>query len=178
VDGITKTRRNVAVALGSNVGDRRATLIAATEALRPLIDDLRSSSFFDTPYIGAEVQPSVLNAAVVGTTRLSAHALLDRLLAVEQSFGRTRPYGGAPRTLDLDLILYGDSVIDEPGLVVPHPRFRERLFVLEPLAEIAADWNDPVTGQSVGELLRVARDVAASARTAEAARTHRQRPIN
>ena len=65
-----------------------------------------------------------------------------------------RPYPGAPRTLDLDLILYGDSVLDEPGLIVPHPRFRERRFVLEPLAEIAPDWVDPVTGKSVAELLK------------------------
>ena len=94
----------------------------------------------------------MLNAAVVGVTSLDAHALLERLLAIEQDFGRTRPYGGAPRTLDLDLILYGDAVIDEPGLVVPHPRFRERRFVLEPLAEIAPDWIDPVTGRTMSEL--------------------------
>ena len=146
-------RRKIAVALGSNVGDRRATLNSAIETLRPIIRKLRASSFYDTPYIGSEVQPSVLNGAVVGTTDLDAHTLLERLLAIEQDFGRTRPYGGAPRTLDLDLILYGDEVIDEPGLIVPHPRFRERRFVLEPLAEIAAEWRDPVTGRTVEDLL-------------------------
>ena len=71
---------------------------------------------------------------------------------MEQEFGRTRPYGGAPRTLDLDLILYGDEMIDEPGLIVPHPRFRERRFVLEPLAQVAPDWRDPVTGKTVSQL--------------------------
>ena len=149
MDGI-----NVALALGSNVGDRRATLTSALGALAPWVHDLHASSFYDTPYIGTEIQPSVLNAAVIGVSSLDAHALLERLLAIEHDFGRTRPYGGAPRTLDLDLILYGDAVIDEPGLVVPHPRFRERRFVLEPLAEIAPGWRDPVTGHSIDELLR------------------------
>ena len=148
MDGI-----KTAIALGSNVGDRHATLNAAIEALRPLVHNLRVSSFFDTPYVGTEVQEPVLNGAAVGTSSLSARSLLERLLAIEHDFGRTRPYGGAPRTLDLDLILYGDAVIDEPGLVVPHPRFRERRFVLEPLAEIAPDWIDPVTGRTMAELL-------------------------
>ena len=144
----------VGIALGSNVGDRHATLNAAIEALRPWVRNLRASSFYDTPYVGTDVQPSVLNGAAIGVTSRSARALLERLLAIERDFGRTRPYGGAPRTLDLDLILYGDAVIDEPGLVVPHPRFRERRFVLEPLAEIAPDWTDPVTGRTISDLLR------------------------
>ena len=144
----------VAIALGSNVGDRYTVLTSAIEALTPWVKGLRSSSFHDTPYVGDDVQPNVLNAVVVGVSSLGAHALLERLLAIELEFGRTRPYGGAPRTLDLDLILYGDAIIDEPGLQVPHPRFRERRFVLEPLAEIAGDWRDPVSGRSINELLR------------------------
>ena len=96
-----------------------------------------------------------LNAAATGESALSARGALDALLSVEQQLGRERPYGGAPRTIDLDLILYGDSVIDAPGLTVPHPRFRERRFVLEPLAEIAPDWTDPVTGKTIRELLDV-----------------------
>ena len=98
-------------------------------------------------------QPMFLNAAATGESMLSAPALLDVLLVVEQRFGRERPYVRAPRTIDLDLILYGDEVIRTEGLTVPHPRFRERRFVLEPLAEIAADWIDPVTGKTIGELL-------------------------
>jgi len=90
----------------------------------------------------------------VGETSLSARELLDLLLATEQALGRERPFPGAPRTLDLDLILYGQAVLDEPGLIVPHPRFRERRFVLEPLAEVAAGWRDPVTGKTVEELMR------------------------
>lgn len=154
MDGVNAAGVEVAIALGSNVGDRRATLNSALEALRPWVRNLRASSFHDTPYVGTDVQPSVLNGVVIGVTALEPQALLERLLAIEQDFGRTRPYGGAPRTLDLDLILYGNSVIDEPGLVVPHPRFRERRFVLEPLAEIAPDRVDPVSGRTMAELLR------------------------
>ena len=93
-------------------------------------------------------------ALTAGAATLAPRALLDELLAIERDFGRQRPYAGAPRTLDLDLILYGDDVVDEPGLQVPHPRFRDRFFVLGPLAEIAPAMIDPVSGLRVGELLR------------------------
>ncbi len=94
---------------------------------------------------------------VVGETDLPARHLLDRLLEVERQDGRVRPEPGAARTLDLDLIFYGDQRVAEPGLVVPHPRFRERLFVLEPLAELAPDWIDPVSGEAVSALLERAK---------------------
>ena len=146
----------VAIALGSNLGDREDYLRSALDALRSSIDRLRVSTFHDTAPVGVGPQPTFLNAAAVGETSISARALLDTLLAVERDLGRERPFPGAPRTLDLDLILYGDAIIDEaPSLIVPHPRFRERRFVLEPLAEIAPDWRDPITGQTVEELLRL-----------------------
>ena len=144
----------VAIALGSNLGDRERNLRDALRALAPSIGALRVSSFHDTAPVGVGPQPQFLNAAAVGETALSPRALLDLLLATEQAFGRERPYPGAPRTLDLDVILYGDQIIDEPGLIVPHPRFRERRFVLEPLAEVAAGWRDPVTRKTIEELLR------------------------
>ena len=148
----------VAIALGSNLGDREAHLRTALEALVPAFSNLRISSFYETDPVDVPgSQPMFLNAAATGESALSARGALDALLSVEQQLGRERPYGGAPRTIDLDLILYGDSVIDAPGLTVPHPRFRERRFVLAPLAEIASDWIDPVTGKTIRELLDVLR---------------------
>ena len=145
----------VAIALGSNLGDRERYLRSAIAALQPSIQQLRVSTFHDTAPVGVGPQPTFLNAMAVGETSLTAQALLDTLLAIERDLGRERPFPGAPRTLDLDLILYDEAIIDEaPSLIVPHPRFRERRFVLEPLAEIAPDWRDPVTGQTVEELLR------------------------
>jgi 2-amino-4-hydroxy-6-hydroxymethyldihydropteridine diphosphokinase len=143
----------VAVALGSNLGDREGALQRAVSALGALLDGLQVSSWHATAPVGVDPQPDFLNGAATGDASLDARNLLNRLLGIERDCGRERPFPGAPRTLDLDLILYGDAIIDEPGLVVPHPRFRERLFVLAPLAEIAADWVDPVTGKTVGELL-------------------------
>jgi 2-amino-4-hydroxy-6-hydroxymethyldihydropteridine diphosphokinase len=144
-----------AIALGSNVGDRRAHLDFAVSRLRNLLDHLKVSRYYETEPAGAPgLQALYLNAAAMGRTTQSARALLDELLNIERERRRERPFVNAPRTLDLDLILFGDAVIDEPGLVVPHPRFRERRFVLEPLAEISPEPVDPVTGLTIGDLLK------------------------
>ena len=143
-----------AVALGSNLGDRVSHLDYAVARLKMLLGGVRVSSYVDTEPVGAvEPQPRYLNAAAVGTTAISPRDLLGRLLAIEQEHGRERSYPNAPRTLDLDLIVMGDLIVDEPGLTIPHPRFRERRFVLEPLAEIAPDLRDPVSGQAISQLL-------------------------
>ena len=150
----------VAIALGSNLGDREAHLRGAVAALSPLLDELRVSRFIETDPVGVGEQPPFLNAALVGRTTLSAGELLRLLLEVEVRFGRTRSSPGAARTLDLDLIFFGDARIEEPRLSVPHPRFRDRLFVLEPLAEVAASLRDPVTGLSVADVLARRRGTA------------------
>ncbi len=147
--------RRIAVAFGSNLGDRRGTILAAAEDVGRLLSNFTLSSLIETLPVGSglEHDPSYLNAVGVGVSDASARELLAELMAIEHATGRTRPYPGAPRVLDLDLILAGDDVIDEPGLQVPHPRFRERSFVLEPLAQIAPDLRDPVTGLTMGELV-------------------------
>jgi 2-amino-4-hydroxy-6-hydroxymethyldihydropteridine diphosphokinase len=144
----------VAIALGSNLGDRAAHLDYAVARLREFIHQLDVSSYLETAPVGITgPQPLYLNAAAAGATSLDAQAVLVRLLAIEAERGRSRPARNAPRTLDLDLILFGSAIVNEPGLVVPHPRFRERRFVLAPLAEVAPDLIDPVTGRSVAALL-------------------------
>jgi 2-amino-4-hydroxy-6-hydroxymethyldihydropteridine diphosphokinase len=144
----------VALALGSNLGDRRAHLNWAVDRLAAHLTDLRLSSILETePVDVPDPQPPYLNAVVVGKTDLSPDMLMQKLLDLEREQGRTRPALRAPRTLDLDLILYGDLILNTPALTVPHPRFRDRRFVLAPLAELAPDWRDPVTGNSIAALL-------------------------
>lgn len=144
----------MAVALGSNLGDRQALLTEAVARLSPLLEGLRVSTFHETAPVGVPgPQPHYLNAVAVGTTTRTPRELLDALMAIERALGRTRPHHAAPRTIDLDLILYGGAVVDEPGLTLPHPRFRERAFVLGPLCEVAPDMIDPVTGTPARTLL-------------------------
>ena len=137
------------VALGANLGDAVAALQQAAAALAqlPLTRLLQASSLYKTAPIdtdsGGETPApggDYFNAVVALETGLSAPALLDQLQQLEQQAGRERPYRNAPRTLDLDLLLYGSACIDSPRLTVPHPRMRQRAFVLVPLAEIAPGW--------------------------------------
>lgn len=148
----------VAVALGSNLGDRVAHLTWALGALGAVLTDLRHSPLSNTAPQGVpDPQPDYLNAVAVGDTTLGPRALLECLLQFEVARGRVRPGVRAARTLDLDLILYGNRIIDEPGLQVPHARFRERDFVLGPLAALAPRWRDPVGGQTLAALWRTRR---------------------
>jgi 2-amino-4-hydroxy-6-hydroxymethyldihydropteridine diphosphokinase len=141
------------IGLGSNLGERKGNLRAALARLAEL-GDVRASSFRETDPVGVTDQPRFLNAAAELSTDLSARELLDALLAIERDLGRDRSLEErwGPRTLDLDLLVYGDQAIDEPGLTVPHPRLAERLFVLEPLDELAPGLVLP-DGTAIGDLL-------------------------
>ncbi len=150
------------VGLGGNVGDAAATLREAIAALDALPETrlLRASRLYRTPAWGHREQADFVNAAARLETRLDARGLLDALLEVERQFGRDRGEAHerwGPRTLDLDLLLFGEAVIDEPGLRVPHPHLHERAFALVPLAEIAPDAAIP----GRGTVRSVAADVAA-----------------
>src|SRR5262245_27329745 len=143
------------IALGSNLGDRQAFVRQALEALvQAGVQVHRVSTFHETAPVGGPAgQGPYLNAAAEIETDLSPRSLLDLLLKIEHSLGRVRRERYGPRTLDLDVLLYGDQVIHEPGLEVPHPRMHERRFVLAPLAGIAPEVLHPVLRRSVRELL-------------------------
>ena len=147
--------RRVAVALGSNVGDRVAHLAHAVDRLTTLLSDVVVSTFVETVPDHDPDDPLFLNGALVGTTEEFPERLLTTLLAIERERGRVRHHPGAPRTLDLDLVLVGDLRVDSSTLRLPHPRFRSRCFVLDPLADIAPVLVDPVTGRSMRELLEL-----------------------
>jgi 2-amino-4-hydroxy-6-hydroxymethyldihydropteridine diphosphokinase len=149
------SRPVVVVAFGSNLGDRERQIRAAARKVAEFLSDFRLSSIIETAPVGAALEhdPPFLNAIGVGQSTLPPQALLERLQAVERAAGRTRPYRGAPRTIDLDLILTGDAMVNEEGLQVPHPRFRERRFVLQPLVELEPNLKDPATGRTMRELL-------------------------
>ena len=142
------------MALGSNLGSRESHLEHAVARLRETLSELQVSRFLETAPEGVpDQQPPFLNGAAVGYSGDDPRVLLDTLQMIELERGRERPFAGAARTLDLDLVLVGDLVVNAPPLILPHPRFRTRRFVLEPLAEVAPDIVDPVTGRTIRELL-------------------------
>jgi 2-amino-4-hydroxy-6-hydroxymethyldihydropteridine diphosphokinase len=142
-----------AIGLGSNLGDSRALLEGAIARLSrsPGIRIEKTSRLYRTAAIGPP-QPDYLNACALLRVKLSPLALLKTLLTIEAEFGRVRSRRWGPRTLDLDLLLYDDVILETPELQLPHPRFRERAFVLVPLAEIAPDRLDPVSGKTIARL--------------------------
>ncbi len=158
------------VALGSNLGDRAKHLRAALRGLsvHPAVRVCAVSSLYETDPVGPPPQGPYFNLVAELRTRLAPEALLALFHDLEAAEGRER--GAArnrARTLDLDLLLYGERQLTSPRLVVPHPRLHERAFVLEPLAEIAPDWVHPVLGVSLAELAAVVRDPAAVRRVPE-----------
>lgn len=146
------------VALGANLDDPVAHVCAAVDALRRLPQSrlLRTSSLYRTAPVGIHGQPDFINAVAALETSLTPHALLDALFAIEADFGRRRDYYHAPRTLDLDLLLFDDCRIDTPQLRLPHPRLHLRAFVLYPLAELAPDLQLPGRGSIAAWLPAVA----------------------
>jgi len=144
-----------AIALGSNLGNSRATLEAALNAIKqtPGITLKAHSSWYKTAPIGPS-QPDYLNGCALLEVRLSPHELLKTLNNIEDEFGRVRQERWGPRTLDLDVLLFGNLILDTPDLQVPHPRMTERAFVLVPLAEIASEWIEPVSGEAIEKLVQ------------------------
>ena len=151
------------IGLGSNLGDRAGVIADAVSALgsHPEIEVVRVSTLRETEPWGPVEQPRFLNGAVAVETAIAPRALLGVLLDVERRLGRVRHERWGPRTIDLDLLLYGDAVIDEPGLTVPHPRLRERAFVLEPLLELDRSLVVPGQGPVAGLLAALAEDAGA-----------------
>ena len=149
----------VYVGLGANLGDPERTLSAAAEAIAhlPDVELRRRSSLYAAAPIGPE-QPEFRNAVVSLVTRRSPAALLAALLDIERAHGRVRGERWGPRVLDLDILLWGDRVVDQPGLHVPHPELQHRRFALEPLAELDPAARHPVLQKTVAELLAAVRD--------------------
>lgn len=151
--------KTVYIALGSNVGDAAANLKQVLTLFEDAkIQVLRASPVFETAPQGLLNQPWFLNQVVEAETSLLPRQLLKRLLTIERSMGRKRTVRNGPRTIDLDIVLYGNAVVDAPDLQIPHPRMAERRFVLEPLAALVPDLRHPITKQTVREMLAQVRD--------------------
>lgn len=151
---------DVLLGLGSNVGDSRKTLRGAVRALDEYWTLKALSSVWRTEPVGYADQDWFLNIAARGETELSPEELLDTVAAIEERFGREREIPNGPRTLDIDILLYGGLIVDQPGLRIPHPRMHERRFVLAPAAEIAGEMQHPGRAAIVGDLLDRVADAA------------------
>jgi 2-amino-4-hydroxy-6-hydroxymethyldihydropteridine diphosphokinase len=146
------------IGLGANLGDRMTALQMAIQRLKTLGEIVGVSSLYETEPVGYLEQPSFLNAVVALDSALAPADLMDALLGIERDLGRARSFPNAPRTLDLDLLMVDDVILDTPELILPHPRLHERAFVLVPLAEIAPQLAHPGSGMSMRELLHTLPD--------------------
>lgn len=142
----------VYLSLGSNLGDRAANLNAAINRLRTLGEVLQVSSLYETEPVEFTAQPWFLNCAVELDTENTAQQLIESILEIERQMGRTRTQKKGPRSIDIDILLFGNSTIDTKGLSIPHPGLQERRFVLEPLAEIAPGVRHPTLKKTIQEL--------------------------
>lgn len=150
---------------GSNLGDRAAYLaLARTEIAAHIGPIVAASHLYQTAAWGVEDQPAFLNQALVVHTSLSANAVLHGIQAIEQAAGRERLVRWGARTLDIDILSYGDAILDTPTLVLPHPRLAERNFVLAPLCDVAPDWRHPVLQRTAAELWAACPDVLPATR--------------
>lgn len=151
---MTDAEVTVVFALGANLGDPLAALRHAAGRLAALLREVRVSAVYATPAVGDADQPDYLNAVLAGKGDLSPRQALKLARRLETEMGRERPFSGAPRTLDVDVLFVGGSTVDEPDLKVPHPRWRSRSFVGVPLMDVAPDLVDPASGATVSEIAR------------------------
>jgi len=159
---VSKNGNTVYMSIGSNLGDRVANLNRAMACLDELGQFVRKvSPFYSTEPVGFEDQPWFLNVVLALDTDLRPLELLEHCQGIENSLGRVRTFRDAPRTVDLDILLFGNRVIDRPGLKIPHPRMAERRFVLKPLARIAPDAIHPILGKNIRSLLAACPDTSA-----------------
>ncbi|PID29534.1 MAG: 2-amino-4-hydroxy-6-hydroxymethyldihydropteridine diphosphokinase [Candidatus Cloacimonadota bacterium] len=152
-------KNRVILSLGSNIGDKKKNL---TYAIRLLVENcgnlVKSSSFYITEPVGYKDQDDFINIAIIMETELTPIEMLEKIGKIEGSLGRKRTFKDAPRTIDIDIITFGDSIISTENLTIPHPRYRERLFVLKPMYEIDPEFTDPSTKESIKEILASCSD--------------------
>ncbi len=154
-------KEKVILSMGANLGDREETLRQAVTLLENshLLSDIKVSSFYETEPVGYENQPNFINIAISGLCKHSPEMLFYFLKGIEYIYGRQKRNRWHERELDIDLIAFGNKIIDNPKLTIPHPRMHERMFVLEPLREIDSDFVHPISGMSVAELMELLKRI-------------------